>query len=121
MAGRPDARSGQTIAPVPHNHHAWNQREVADGNVRFVHQVEREKAYNKQSKPARWVFGNLLATTGAAIQAGETLLANPSLALPIDWPYDFDLDTALDVVVAEALIAGGHVDMQHMAANRGSA
>lgn len=114
MAERPDARSGQTIAPVPHNHHAWNQREVDGGNVHFVHQVEREKAYNKQAKPKRWVFGNLLATTGAAIAAGETLFANPSAALPIDWPYDFDLDTAQDVHLAEAMIAARLVVIDHV-------
>ncbi len=115
MAQRRDARSGQTIAPVPHNHHAWNQREVEAGSVRFVHQAEREKAYNKQTKPKRWVFGNLLATTAAAIEAGETLFASPSAALPIDWPYDFDLDTALDVRLAEAMIAARIVELPHLA------
>ena len=116
IAARPDAKSGQTIAPCPHNHHAWNQREVEDGCVRFVHQAEREKAYNKQSKPTRWVFGNLLATTVAAIEGGETLFASPSVALPIDWPYDFDLDTATDVRLAEAMMAAGLLTLPHLAA-----
>lgn len=114
MAHRRDARSGQTIAPCPHNHHAWNQREVEQGDVRFVHQAEREKAYNKQSKPKRWVFGNLLATTAAAIADGESLFASPSAALPIEWPLDFDLDTALDVRLAEAMITGGLVELPHL-------
>jgi CMP-N,N'-diacetyllegionaminic acid synthase len=114
MAADPSARSGQTIAACPHNHHAWNQREFHDGHVSFVHQVEREQAYNKQAKPKRWVFGNLLATTAAAILSGDSLFARPSAAVIIEPPYDFDLDSALDLRLAEAMIASGLVDLAHL-------
>jgi hypothetical protein len=82
--------------------------------VRFAHQAEREKAYNKQAKPKRWVFGNLLATTATAIAAGESLFAVPSIAVPIEWPYDFDLDTALDVRLAETMLRAGLVELRFL-------
>jgi len=115
MAERRSAKSGQTVALCPHNHHAWNQREIADGIVHFVHQSEREKAYNKQTKPERWVFGNLVATTAAAIMAGEGLFASPSAAYPIERPYDFDLDVKSDVDIATALVTSGVAKLRHLA------
>ena len=36
-----EARSGQTITSCPHNHHAWNQREVVEGRTRFKFSVEQ--------------------------------------------------------------------------------
>lgn len=113
MAAHREAKSGQTVAPCPHNHHAWNQREVADGMVRFVYEAERERAYNKQAKPQRWVFGNLLAVTATAVMTGESLFAVPSVAYPIESPYDFDLDAAADVKLATALAAAGLVELRH--------
>lgn len=115
MAERRNANSGQTVTLCPHNHHAWNQREVVDGMVRFVYQAEREVAYNKQAKPQRWVFGNLLATTEVAIKAGDSLFAVPSAAFPIESPYDFDLDAAADVKLATALVTSGVVHLPHLA------
>jgi CMP-N-acetylneuraminic acid synthetase len=114
MIERPQALSGQTIAPCPHNHHAWNQRTVSDGVVSFVHHKERTAAYNKQAKPARWVFGNLIATRADAILAGQELYAEPSAALPIASPYDFDLDSDLDRILADALIASRAVTLPHL-------
>jgi CMP-N-acetylneuraminic acid synthetase len=115
MVERRNAKSGQTVTLCPHNHHAWNQREVVDGIAHFLHRAEREKAYNKQSKPQRWVFGNLVATTATAIKAGEGMFAAPSIALPIEPPYDFDLDVAPDVKIATAFVRSGIVDLPHLA------
>lgn len=114
LAARGDALSGQTVTPCPHNHHEWNQREVSEGLVRFVHAAERQTGYNKQSKPKRWVFGNLLATTAATINAGADLFASPSAAYPIEAPYDFDVDNAFDLQVAAAMIQSGLVSLPHM-------
>src|SRR5205814_3828022 len=46
-----DANSAQTIVPVPHNHHAWNQRLFAAGRVSFAMPQQRAEGYNKQRKP----------------------------------------------------------------------
>jgi len=107
------ARSGQTVAPCPHNHHAWNQREVAGGYVRFKFPEERRQAYNKQSKPNHYVFGNLIVVRPDALALGD-FFAEPSVAVDIPPPYDFDLDTASDVLVAEALLAAGAIRLPHM-------
>jgi CMP-N-acetylneuraminic acid synthetase len=109
-----DARSGQTVTPCPHNHHEWNQREVSEGVVRFVHAAERQTGYNKQAKPKRWVFGNLLATKIEALNAGEDLFASPSAAFHIDAPYDFDVDNAVDLQMAAMMIRGGLVSLPHI-------
>jgi CMP-N,N'-diacetyllegionaminic acid synthase len=111
----PAAQSAQTVTPCPHNHHAWNQRALADGRVRFQFAEERDRAYNKQSKPPLYVFGNLVAARGPALVAGRGFFAEPSAAIEISSPYDFDLDRPGDVALGEAMLARGLVRLPHMA------
>lgn len=117
MGGDVAAHSGQTVSRCPHNHHAWNQREIAGGHVRFRFAEERRQAYNKQLKPALFVFGNLVAVRSSALLADRTFFAEPSLAVEIPAPYDLDVDRPEDVVVAEALLAARAVHLPHMAAH----
>lgn len=112
------ARSGQTVVACPHNAHAWNQRICENGRVRFVYAEERRRAYNKQTKPKHWLFGNAVAARVEALLAGEGFFAAPSVAVEIEPPYDFDLDTSIDVAVAEALIANGIAKLPHLQQNR---
>jgi CMP-N-acetylneuraminic acid synthetase len=114
MTKDPEARSGQTVTLCPHNHHAWNQREIENGRVRFRFQAERLAAYNKQSKPKLFVFGNLVAVRPSSLLKGEGLFAEPSVAVEIRPPYDFDVDVAEDVRVAEALLIAGVVQLPHL-------
>jgi CMP-N,N'-diacetyllegionaminic acid synthase len=114
MAADPAARSGQTIVPCPHNAHAWNQRAFESGRVHFVYAEERRRGYNKQSKPKHWLFGNLVVTRVAALLAGDGFFAEPSVGTEVERPYDFDLDTAADIALAEALIASGTVRLPHL-------
>lgn len=114
MARDGEARSGQTVARCPHNHHAWNQREVVDGRVRFKFPAERAGAYNKQAKPVHYVFGNLVAARASALLEGEGFFAEPSVVVEIVPPYDFDLDAPGDAAIAEALLAAGTVRLPHM-------
>lgn len=118
MAADPSARSAQTVTPCPHNHHAWNQREVRNGRVRFRFAEERARAYNKQAKPALHVFGNLIAVRGAAILEGAGFFAEPSAAVEIPSPYDFDLDKPEDAAVAAAMLSCGIVRLPHMEETR---
>lgn len=108
------ARSGQTVTACPHNHHAWNQREVMDGRIRFKFPAERATAYNKQSKPKLFVFGNLVTVRPSTLLEGGGFFAEPSVAVEIPVPYDFDLDGPGDVAIAEALINSGTVQLPHM-------
>lgn len=114
LLNNPGANSAQTVTPVPHNHHAWNQRVVEGEHVRFHFEAERAAAYNKQKKPKLYIFGNLVAVRSAALLAGDAFFAKPSLAREIPWPYDLDLDTPQDLRLAEALLAAGLVDLPHM-------
>lgn len=114
MIADPAACSGQTVTPVPHNHHAWNQREVEDGRVRFRFAAERMQAYNKQTKPKLFVFGNLVVARPAALRSGLGFFADPSVAVQIPKPYDFDLDAPEDLILAEAIVAAGLVSLTHL-------
>ncbi len=111
---QPGANSAQTVAPVPHNHHAWNQRLVERGEVRFVHAAERKQAFNKQRKQAHHVFGNLVAVRTSALMGGEDFFAPPSAGAEIARPFDLDVDSADDFALAEALIAHKCVDLGHL-------
>ena len=108
------ARSVQTICPIPHNYHAWNQRDFKDGEVSFRFEKERSEAYNKQKKPALYKFGNFVAARTSAIMEGCSFFATPSKGVVIDPPYDFDVDTSSDLVLAETLYSNGLIRLTHI-------
>ena len=110
----PGANSAQTITPIPHNHHAWNQRIFEQGEVRFVHAAERKQGFNKQRKQAHHVFGNLVAIHTTILMDGEDFFAPPSTGAEIARPYDLDVDSGDDFALAEALIAQQCVDLAHL-------
>lgn len=105
----PEANSAQTITTLPHVHHAFNQRVVEDGRVRFAFPEEHERAINKQQKPVFWVFGNVVLTRVRAVFEQRNLFAPPSLGEQIDQAHSFDVDTEPDFRVAEWLISTGQV------------
>ncbi len=107
------AKSGQTLARPPHNHHAWNQRVLKANRVSFNFS-ERKVAYNKQLKPELFIFGNLVICRTQALLAGEDVFEEPSAAIEIEWPYDLDLDGPNDLKMAEALLACDMVKLPHM-------
>ena len=107
MQADPEANSGQTVCPVVHNFHAWNQRVVEDGRVRFKFAEERRIAFNKQRKPKLYTFGNLVAARPRALMAGSDFFAEPSAAVEIAWPYNLDVDSADDLLLAAALLQAG--------------
>jgi len=111
MDQRPECNSGQTITPVSHNSHAWNQRLYQDGKVRFIFAEERRKAYNKQTKPKLFSFGNLVAGRARALCEGLDFFAEPSLGIEIPWPYNLDVDAPDDLKLAELLLEAGMVEL----------
>lgn len=106
-----DCLSGQTITPVSHNSHAWNQRVFIDKHVSFKYANERRYAYNKQLKPELFTFCNLVAIRPAALIGGSDFFAEPSVGLPIAWPYNLDVDTLHDLKLAEAIMDARLVDI----------
>ena len=108
------SRTVQTICPVPHNYHAWNQRELEKGLVTFRFAKERAEAYNKQRKPVLYKFGNLVAARASALMEGHSFFEPPSEGVKITPPYDFDVDTHFDLGLAEALLGGGMIQLPHI-------
>jgi len=109
LLAAPEADSSQTIAPVPHNYHAFNQRIMENGRVRFRFREERRQAYNKQLKPKFYKFGNLVATRSSAILQGKDAFGDISVGVEIAFPYDMDVDGPDDFAFAEFLLENGKV------------
>jgi len=105
----PDADSAQTVIPVAHNNHAFNQRVIEDGRVMFRFPKERIAAYNKQRKPLHYVFGNLVASRSRSLLSGKDCFGERSVPLVIDRDLALDVDTAEDFALADWLINTGRI------------
>ena len=104
--------SVQTVTPVSHNQHAYNQRMVVDERVKFRFEKERSLMFNKQKKPAYYSFGNLVVTRALAISADVGVFAEPSLPIEIPRQYSFDLDTQIDVAWGNYCLSNALVDIE---------
>lgn len=104
LRARPDADSAQTVTPVHHNAHAFNQRVVENGLVRFRFIEERRQAYNKQRKPKHYLFGNLVVSRCRGLLAGKDCFGDISVPVEIPRAYALDVDTAEDLDYAGYLV-----------------
>lgn len=104
MRANPHVDSVQTVVPVLHNTHAFNQRTFIDGQVAFHFAKERKLAYNKQRKPKFFQFGNLVTCRSSSILAGGTPFGESSLGIEVDRRYSLDVDGPDDIAWAEFLL-----------------
>lgn len=111
MRRHPEARSAQTVTPIEHNYHAYNQRMVEGETVKFHFAELRARAYNKQRKPKLFRFGNLLATRSAALLDGEDCFAEPSVCFEVPRDYSLDVDGPDDLGLADFLVSSGRIDL----------
>jgi CMP-N,N'-diacetyllegionaminic acid synthase len=111
LRARPEADSAQTITPVFHNAHAFNQRVVADGKVQFRFLEERRSAYNKQRKPKHFTFGNLVVTRSRSLLEGKDCFGDISIPVEIPRPYALDVDTPEDLDYASFLVTCGRIKL----------
>lgn len=118
LEGDPAADSAQTIAPLPHNHHAFNQRVFEDGRVRFRFPDERARFYNKQTKPVHHVFGNLVVARTASLLAGGSVFGERSVGFVIPAVSAMDVDGPEDLDLAEWLLQSGRVRLPWMASTQ---
>ena len=103
--------SAQTIIPVPHDFHEYNQREI-DADVQFVNFVNeaiREDCYNKQRKPTRYAFGGVLVFNIQQALDQGTLFPTPSTGVHIPPLPVHDVDNAADLALANLLRREGVV------------
>ena len=107
LLGNSTACSAQTVARVPHNYHAINQRRVSSGHVEFVFQKDRLEQFNKQKKEQLFSFGNTLAFRVDAFFHMKNCFVEPSIAIEIEQKYAFDLDSSEDLEMARILVSGG--------------
>lgn len=113
MEKTPNAQTGMTICEPPHTHHAWNQREIKDGLVRFIFE-ERKQVVAKQQKPALYIFGNVIACRVSGLLEGADVFSEPSVGVLIERPYDVNIDDIDDLILAQALLMSGVVKLLHL-------
>jgi CMP-N,N'-diacetyllegionaminic acid synthase len=98
------ADSSQTVTPVLHNCHAYNQRIIDDGYVKFRYLKERRTAYNKQLKPKHYLFGNLVVSRSRSLLSGKDCFGDISIPIVIPRAFALDVDTKDDLDYASYLV-----------------
>lgn len=111
LINEPTAQSSQTITKIPHNFHAYNQRFIENGWLKFCFPEERRSYYNKQRKPAFYIYGNLVATRSKTLLENGDIFGISSLPLLVPFPYSLDVDGPEELEVAEWYIASGKVKL----------
>lgn len=112
LRDHPDANSAQTITDLPHNAHAYNQRLLRDdGHLAFAFEAERRTCYNKQRKPAYYLFGSLFVIRTRAFLESDAIAPHPSLPYRIERPYALDVDQPDDFALAEWYMQTGRVTL----------
>jgi CMP-N-acetylneuraminic acid synthetase len=109
----PGAGSAQTVVLCPHNHHAFEQRVIQDGQVDFRFPDGRANPQNKQTRAKHYLFGNLLVFRSLAVLEQQTPFAEPSRPVEIPFAQGFDLDAPDDIKLGQALLAAGLAKLQN--------
>lgn len=107
------AKSSQTVVEVPHQFHAYNQRQMYDHDkdIAFVFEKEREDGYNKQTKPVHYTYGNLIVMRTKSLIEERTMFGRPSIPIVIPLYSAFDLDEEKDIEMAELMIENHLVEV----------
>ena len=114
LRAAPDAASVQTLLRCPHHPHAYNQRIVENGYVRFRFSEERRTAHNKQAKPVHFVLGNFIGFRLQAALEQQSSFPEPSLSVEIEQAHALDADGPWDFKLGEAMLAAGLVELPHL-------
>ena len=109
----PGCDSVQTITRPPPNHHAYNQRRLDNGWVRFRFPSLRRGKSNKQSKPVFFVHGNLRVFRTQSFLRSGCIFGRRSLPLEIGRIYGLDADSREDFRWAGALLKAKLIRLPH--------
>jgi CMP-N-acetylneuraminic acid synthetase len=103
-------KSAQTVTEVPHVDHWMNQRHYnpRGGSIQLTHAKDRDllRTNNKQEKPETWRFGNCVAFDIRAAIDQNTCFPGPSKGIPVHPKYCIDVDTELDLEIANLMKKG---------------
>jgi len=104
IKSEPEVDSVQSVTPVPPNHHAYNQRFLKDGLLRFRFPGERVGRFNKQLKPKFYVHGNLRVLRSTSLLKKRDIYGDRSLPYIIPRAYAVDVDGPEDLELAECYL-----------------
>ena len=93
----------QTITKVPHNLHAFNQRILNGRYINFYFLNERNKFFNKQSKPIFYSHGNLRLFRTKFLKSCNDITEGIVIGSEIENIYAFDFDTIEDLRLANII------------------
>ncbi|MDA1097395.1 MAG: acylneuraminate cytidylyltransferase family protein [Proteobacteria bacterium] len=113
LLAEPNAGSAQTVVLCPHNHHAFDQLIIRDGQVNFRFPEERGAAGDRQRKAKHYLFGNLLVFRSLAAMDQRTPFASPSRPIEIPFAQGFHLHGPDDIKLGQALLASGLAKLQN--------
>ena len=113
MKSTKDATSVQTIIEPPPNHHAFNQRFLEDGCVKFRYSEDRENRINKQQKPKFYVHGNLRVLRCKSLLESNNLFGSKSLGVTIPKKFALDVDGPEDFEIAEMYLSSGFISLKY--------
>ncbi len=100
-----EADSVTSVVEVPNDFHPINLRLINEnGYLQFVDPEARAKYITRQSKPKRYAIGNLWVFTPKVIREKNIPIGDRCLPLIISGLSAFDLDSAEDLEMAEALL-----------------
>lgn len=109
----PELDSVTTMAELDHRHHPYNLAlPEQEGRWEFVFADERRETRSRQSKPVALKFGNLFAARNE-VMLNEGRFGNVKGHVLIDPIYAWDVDYQWELHAAEALLAGGGVNLPH--------
>lgn len=102
--------SAQTITKVAHNNHwvnqrvRWTSKDGGDRLTDFRSPLVRDDMYNSNKKVDSFIFGNLVATAVPPLLDSGRLFCQPSVYVEIDRISATDVDTQIDLDIANAVL-----------------
>jgi CMP-N,N'-diacetyllegionaminic acid synthase len=114
LRSEPTLDSVTTMTELDHRHHPYNLAFPQQDKLwEFIFADARQEARSRQSKPIALKFGNLFAARSETM-LNEGRFGKVKGSVLIDPIYAWDVDYPWDLHAAEALLAGGFVNLPHM-------
>lgn len=104
LAENPALAAVQSVIPVPHNFHAYNQRNWNNDIIEFAFKEQRMRFYNKQLKPNFYAWGNIFLTKTEELLRQKTVFPDPCAGFVVDAFSAMDVDYPEDFKQAEEML-----------------